>query len=177
MIVLEGPDGGGKTTLLEAITKRYPDIVQAPRACTPVGGPVENLFDWATRDVDSWPLRPFSVYDRHPLISEYVYGNSARKKPEKDFTTKKAATLRQVMYHQALVIFCLPPLKVVRENVQANAPEQMAGVVENITKIYQMYAFLARTWPGRAHIYNYTDKLSLPRILGAIELELIGEPE
>ena len=177
MIVLEGPDGGGKTTLLETLTKRYPQIPVAPRASSSVEGPVKNLFEWATQDVSIWPLRPYSIYDRHPLISEYVYGNSVRKKPGEGFTTQKAATLRQLVYRQALVIFCLPPLKVVRENVQANAPEQMAGVVENITKIYQMYAFLARTWPGRAYIYNYTDKLSLPRILSEIELELMGEPE
>lgn len=177
MLILEGPDGGGKTTLLETLTKRYPQITVAPRASSSVEGPVKNLFEWATEDLEAWGLRPYSIYDRHPLISEYVYGNSVRKAPAKGFNTPPAARLRQVVYRQALVIFCLPPLKVVRENVQANAPEQMPGVVENITKIYQMYAFLARTWPGRAYIYNYTDKLSLPRILGEIELELMGEPE
>jgi len=177
MLILEGPDGGGKTTLLETITERYPGIMQAPRASSSVEGPVKNLFEWATEDMNAWGLRPYSIYDRHPLISEYVYGNATRRSVAPGFNTAAAARLRQVMYRQALVIFCLPPLKVVRENVRANAPEQMAGVVENITKIYQMYAFLARTWPGRAYIYNYTDKLSLPRILSAIELELMGEPE
>lgn len=153
MIILEGPDGAGKTTLLQSLANAFPQVPIHPRASSSVEGPVQNLYEWAVKDLDSWGEEATSFYDRHPLISEYIYGPVTRNAPSRGFVSRYATKLRQQLYHQALVIFCLPGQAVVRENVSKNP--QMAGVVENIDRIYSMYSFLARTWPGRSVRYNY----------------------
>ena len=58
IIVLEGPDGAGKTTLRDKLSVGL-GIDIGPRACTSTGGPIDNLYRWSVEDVNSWPNRPF----------------------------------------------------------------------------------------------------------------------
>lgn len=154
MIVFEGPDGAGKTTLMEELTSQL-QIPKAPRASTSEGGPVENLFQWAWNDVRSWGSTSFvQAYDRHPLVSEYIYGPICRGYTDPAFDSFHAHKLRKYFQHLSFVIFCLPPLDEVTKNVQA-AP-QMPGVESNISRIYKGYQETIFRWEGAFVIYDYT---------------------
>jgi hypothetical protein len=136
MIILEGPDGAGKTTLLANLLDQFPGIQEHARASTSTGGPVDNIFEWAQQDVESWAKQPLSFYDRHPLISEPIYGAVLRGTYDPRFD-RAGKVLNSKMTRNALVVICLPTLEMVTENVKAEA--QLAGVEKSIAKLYGKY--------------------------------------
>lgn len=165
MIIVEGPDGGGKSTLVEDILSHFPKLARHPRASEGVDGPVPNLYEWAHDDVHSWPSQPLSVYDRHPLVSEYIYGPICREGMDKRFHT---TPLRRQLARRALVIVCLPPLGAVRASVSAS--RDMPGVTTHIDAIWHSYASLRATWPVSTGLlyYDYTVRPDMTQVLAHI---------
>lgn len=155
MIIVEGPDGGGKTTLLRNLMQQFPSIPLHERASRSgsEGGPVDHLYDWAHTDVMSWNAQPLSFYDRHPLISEYIYGPVIRQSIDAKFLD---TNLRRLLMRRALVIVCLPPLDAVRRSVSAE--RDMPGVRTHIDTIWELYASLGAYAPTSFSIryYDYT---------------------
>lgn len=167
MIIVEGPDGAGKSTLVEQLREWYPSMMLAPRASSsgPEGGPVPDLYEWTHRDVHSWPNRPLSIYDRHPLISEYIYGPVIRGTIDPRF---HGTGLHRYMSRRALLVLCLPPLNVVRRSVSAE--RDMAGVAAHIDTIWTLYASLRATWPDPLSVvrYDYTDTMLDSTMAGVV---------
>lgn len=156
MIILEGPDGGGKSTLMDELLTHYTRLSQAPRASSsgPDGGPVADLYEWAHADVHSWRDKPVQLYDRHPLVSEYIYGPVIRGTVDPRFHTTH---LRRRVQHRALLVLCLPPLEAVRSSVSAE--RDMAGVHTHIDTIWHLYASLRASWPAVNFVhYDFTDQ-------------------
>ena len=157
MIIVEGPDGSGKTMLLETLMAQYPSIPLHDRASRsgPDGGPVDDLYGWAMRDIRSWRDDPVQFYDRHPLVSEYIYGPIIRGSVDYRFLN---TPYRRFLERRALTIVCLPPLEAVRSSVSAE--RDMLGVVAHIDAIWTLYASLSATWsagPGLSLItYDWT---------------------
>lgn len=173
MIVLEGPDGGGKTTLLKRLSADT-GLPAHARASDSVAGPVKDLYGWTVTDIDSWGTQPLSIYDRHPLTSEHIYGRAVRNslRPGFEMMNPRMAEMRKQLRRDGLIIVCLPPFSVVQENV-ASEIEQMPGVLENIKHIYDCYEMMLYIWPLDSHIcrYDYTadddDAHGYTRILAA----------
>lgn len=164
MIVVEGPDGAGKTTLINLLLADNSGLFLRPRMSTSIGGPVDQL----TKAVDEDFLNPIEaghVYDRHALISEPIYGPVIRgsMKPGFEDWNWFCRSWSRLQTMRPLLIFCLPPLDVVRENLHNETHGQMSGVVEHIDAIYWGYWTLAMrsltlqhyTYP-RVDIYDYT---------------------
>jgi hypothetical protein len=158
IILLEGPDGGGKTTLAKKLSVDL-SLPMHKRASDSITGPVVDLYAWTVDDITTWHKQELALYDRHPLTSEHIYGPSVRGRvrPGFEMTNPDIAYMRRYLRKHALIIVCLPPLGVVRENV-ASEIEQMPGVVENIDHIYQCYRMMLHLWPLDCHIarYDYT---------------------
>lgn len=157
MVIVEGPDGGGKTTLIKRLTKDT-GLPMHARASDSMTGPVQDLYEWTDQDISTWQWQPLSIYDRHPLLSEPIYGPTIRGYVRPGFERSNNALpgYRRYLRENALVILCLPPLDVVTENV--HAARDMPGVVENIGYIYDCYQMILSLWPVNAHIarYDYT---------------------
>lgn len=161
MIILEGPDGAGKTTLRGRLSEDL-NIPVAPKfvKSSGAGSGTSDLFDAGYDDVvtmlDNQPM----IYDRHPLISEYIYGPIIRGGMPPDFLTTRARAIFQMFASQVHVIWCLPPLQVVHDNVMRPAgegvPDQMAGVMVNIEAIWSMYHSMRIWWPGESSLYDFT---------------------
>jgi len=171
MIILEGPDGSGKTSLMSTLLDRFPGIEEHERASTSKGGPVENIFEWAQADILSWGVQPLSFYDRHPLISEPIYGEEIRGKFDGRFTDPEGEDLGMHMMFRGLIILCLPPQSEVVKNVTLNVDDQMSGVAEHIVPIWHEYQNLLMLSRGRQNVfwYDYTRPGDLSKLLTVIQ--------
>lgn len=152
MIILEGPDGGGKTTLMHEIMQRFP-IVPHPKF-VPSDGVVdrEKLYNAALEDTQTLCDQPVQIYDRHPLISEYVYGPIIRGELPHQWESPSARMMRSILANHTLVVWCLPNVERVRENTVNDEHE---SVFENIDRIYASYRTLKSFWLGRSYTYDY----------------------
>lgn len=157
MIVLEGPDGGGKTTLLKRLCEAT-GLPAHPRASDSKTGPVEDLYYWTKNDLKTWDTQPLSIYDRHPLTSEHIYGPNVRGqvRPGFEMKNKELAYMRRFFRDHILLIVCLPPKEIARANLDAEP--QMPGVLENYDYIYECYRMMPLIWPLSCHVamYDYT---------------------
>jgi hypothetical protein len=147
MIVLEGPDNCGKTTLARQIS----DMVNIPISHS--GGPVKSKEEMHTRMGNLLSMTDLKIMDRIPCISEQIYGPIIRKNNPfeettylKDFLTTK----------HPLIIYCDIP-----EVILFSAPhkgkshedqEHISAVATNLSAIKIAYAnffyTLASTFPN-----------------------------
>jgi hypothetical protein len=116
MIVVEGPDGGGKTTFIDLL-KEYVNLEVAPRVVSKDAEAMVDLKLWVHENVK----KGFQelIFDRHRLISEPIYGPVLRNKLEPGFSDLSwfYAMLEEFYHCKPIIIYCLPPLQVVWDNV------------------------------------------------------------
>jgi len=74
-IVIEGPDGSGKTTLARALLGLFP-FAQYHKS--PAGSDADWKAEWGYYVRSKTGLQAFTVLDRVPEISELVYGHNVR---------------------------------------------------------------------------------------------------
>lgn len=154
MIIVEGMDGSGKTSLVERLNYHLRLPIHA-RASSSLDGPVPNLFQWALADVID-DQQEFSVYDRHPLVSEYIYGPITRGQMDPRFFTAAGRAISSKFRARNMVIFCDPGLDEVKKNL-ARDTDQMEGVRSQLEPLYWAYKTFAHYWPGRRHMWNYLE--------------------
>lgn len=123
-IIFEGPDNAGKSTLIEFIESHLRR------------GVIHNTVDKDTASVlgkqaKELSLEGNSIYDRSAVISEYIYCLVLQRAPVFPVNISHVADLCD----NTIVVFCLPPL----EKVLATTKEEMPGVVENLTALYNQY--------------------------------------
>lgn len=164
-ILLEGPDGAGKSTLIKQLLEDLPGTKLAPRFCTSTGGPKDDL--WAEVMMGALDLMlPGLIYDRHPMWSEYIYSHELGRDIAPGFLTPDAQRLSEAMAVATTVIVCLPSLERVRANL--GAEDQMPGVAEHIDRIYQAYMVRVVQYTGRVYVYDYTDAPSYFNLLSEL---------
>lgn len=144
MIVLEGPDGAGKTTLLTHLQNAFPHIDTHERFSASVGGPVDDLSERVLVDMTAHRYRAPQFYDRHPFISEFIYGPIVRGGVKDNLDDPHMMNLRDEFFGEALIILCLPQPSTVISNVRMDPTNQMPGVLLNIGPIYEAYNELHR---------------------------------
>jgi len=170
-ILVEGMDGSGKSGMVQRIAADLKIPIHA-RACTSAGGPIERVYEWATEDVMSLRWQPFSVYDRHPLVSEYIYGSTTRQHVDDRFFTKHAQKLSEIFARSVLIVFCDPGPDEVFKNVLAG--KHMSGVTENASRLYYFYRTFMHYWPGnRPVVWDYTQPQTYDSVIQAC-VEFMG---
>lgn len=156
MIIVEGPDGAGKTTLIKRLAKGL-NLKISRRVVDRDTRPMTDLRKWVECEglSRSWT----TILDRHRLISEPIYGPIMGRDPGSDFYDLD--WLRNVTdkFHnmQNLLVWCMPPLEVVLSNV-CNDPDNQA-VVGHIVDIYHAYVAMCAQYTQSASwqvYYDYT---------------------
>lgn len=131
-IIVEGPDGGGKTQLINHLRREFPELGLVRNGL----GPDQDLERWwivvlATTGEDS-PGIP--IHDRF-FYSELVYGPILRgyMKVGQKLVDEIRAGLRQ----EALLIYARPSREALELGVQTE--EQMEGVRNKFTELVEAY--------------------------------------
>lgn len=163
MIIVEGPDGAGKTNLIRRLEKSL-GLKPEPRVVSKDTEMMGDLMAWVEADLASWP-RP-ALYDRHRLISEPIYGPVLRQNMQPGFDDQHWLQEMMLRFNAArpLVIYCLPPLAVVMANVRSGTDNVV--VADQIEKIYWLY-FMAAARDTHSMVWDYTS--SIPAALGVIQ--------
>lgn len=156
MIIVEGPDGSGKTILIKDVVKRLQLWVGTLSVKEPVKivhspGPLEQgLFEWAANAL--LLVKEPVVFDRFPYFSDIVYGPTLRKQ-----TLMTESGYRQLKTRlkelDPLVIYCRPPVDTIVKS--SKVWEQMKGVPENLTKIVKNYDQQLLYWMSDFKVFHY----------------------
>jgi hypothetical protein len=157
MIIVEGPDGAGKTTLIRQMMERYQDgLTIAPRVVSKDAEAMVDLRQWVNTNLDEGPQ--YKIFDRHRLISEFIYGPVLRteQQPGFDSVTWVWHSLRRFQQMRPVLIYCIPPLEAVMANIAGDEDNQV--VWNHIMGIYTAYLQRATldALNAGAIIYDYT---------------------
>lgn len=133
-IIIEGPDGGGKTWLLYKLLEKYPEYRAAPRACSSTGVPLhgDSMIAYLNRHgrLDA------HIYERHPSISGAVYDATFSESQSDKVGVHLQGSFHWIL-ENAKVIYCRPPMDVIVKAVHGEP--QLAGVARNIYQIVDIY--------------------------------------
>lgn len=162
MIIVEGPDGAGKTTLiskLRVLTK----LEVSPRVVSKDAESMVDLKRWTEENVRAGFQN--LIFDRHRLISEPIYGPVLRKIPEPGFNDLEWFLDQITSFYltRPVIIYCLPPFSVVWGNVMKDDDNKIFHAEgEKLSLIYRSYVNKAVTdhsLRSRTWIYDYTDPI------------------
>jgi GTPase SAR1 family protein len=159
-VIIEGCDGAGKTTLINTLVQDY-GFERHARASHSTTGPVASLRDWVDRDLDWMEEDDFDapfIYDRHPLISEYIYAPIRWTNPgladgfiDINWRTNSSQRLARL----SILVICSPPYEEVERVLQRQGRDaHLPGVFENRFTIWTSYNTVM--WPGTVIRYDRT---------------------
>lgn len=138
-VIIEGPDGAGKTKLLHQLLNRHREYQIAPRACSSLGGPLpsEDMIAY----LGLYGRLDGHIYDRHPSISGAVYDAVLSRTTPDNVGMRLQGAFHWIL-ENAKVIYCRPPMDVVVKAVHGKP--QLAGVARNIYQIIDTYDSLMK---------------------------------
>lgn len=155
MIILEGPDGAGKTTLAVRLSREL-GIPIAPKVVSSDTTPLTDLRAWTEQNVSSGFQR--KIFDRHRVISEPIYGPATRARQDLAFCDMGWMMEMVGRFYAAdpIIIYCLPPMHIVRNNVYNDETDNKV-VQGRIGAIYAGYVARASIdiTQRSARLYNY----------------------
>lgn len=179
MIIVEGPDGAGKTTLIQTLVEAT-GLPVAPRVVSKDTEAMTDLVKWTEENV----AKGFqaTIFDRHRLFSEPIYGPVLRSTLTPEFSDPEwfYAQLSQLYDSDPFIIYCLPPFHTVLSNVLGSEDNKVFhGDLQAIQAIWGGYlnkAVTESTFRTRTFMYDYTDHedvhLVLPHIISRIKEQL-----
>lgn len=178
-IVIYGCDNTGKTTLAKAIERKFKEVVGEAVSVlyTKSLGPAtfseqlnflsEHCTNQITKGCES--NLQVEIFDRFPIIEEYVCGNIFRGKD--NFEAVGQDYVNNELFFINMFIHCNPPLERV---IKWGDREQMDGVKENAQSLYFMYDTVKYHFPkmkNRAVTFDYTQQ-DLEEFANSIVLEV-----
>ena len=142
-LLLEGPDGGGKTTLAQDLD--WPTASYGEEA---------QKYEFLFNAIFNWPKTEL-VIDRFHL-SEPVYSKHYRKKPGQVGVLYRV--LERVLNSQGTVVInCLPSWETALENWAQNVENELIKDIVVLSKIYAEYTEIKTFLPMAQYNYEQDD--------------------
>lgn len=159
MIIVEGPDGAGKTTLINNILAAFPDLKVAPRVVSKETNALTDMQEWVNQNLSDG--FQYKLFDRHRLISEFIYGPILRGNAQHAGFDDPAWvwwSLKRFYEINPVIIYCLPPFNAVQFNVhQGDDNVAVQGQIQALYSSYLHRASLDMIAGRNVVIYNYTN--------------------
>lgn len=158
IIILEGPDGGGKTTLSEYIRQHISD---GRMTHTIKHGPYKGYDSESLCKTFFRSMTPAITYDDHVImdrcwLSEPIYGDVYRNGENRIDLPRRRMLERVALSRGAVVIQCQPEFDVCAKTFLSRQNEEYLDNVEQLKKVYDEYEVLGT----RTHLpiiqYDYT---------------------
>ena len=138
MIILEGPDGGGKTTVANALQEMRPDARVIHH------GPYKEDSHLFPRFLASLLARPKSavILDRS-WLSEPIYGRAMREGEDRVGVFHRRMLERVAFARRAIVVNCLPSWETVHETWASRKDDEYVSIDSQMARVYEGYRELS----------------------------------
>lgn len=144
LVIVEGPDGAGKTTLARAISAQLDlEYRRNPHISSTHGAVTEASADWADEQirVDDWS----GVYDRFFYISEPIY-QLVSLRPLNVDSKRIIRGIIDLANIEPIIVFCLPPWEVSREVIRAQPEKLVSTSLAQLEKVHWAYSAAYSHW-------------------------------
>jgi len=171
MIILEGPDGAGKSTLAIELQKRFnSNIVHSPGQTTlsELNQRMEVLYNSNKND----------IFDRCPVISEFVY-TKAELNDDMKIDSYLENTFNELIGTDHLIIYCRPSdpsdhyiIKTLEENARSlNTQHSLETLETKADRLIREYdELIMRLMCQGACVWNYDiDRSTVDQMADLIE--------
>ena len=171
-IIVEGMDGGGKTTLIERLQEKFHNLeyIRNPK------GPDQDFDVWWPEQLDRGKSPIVPIHDRF-FYSEIVYGPTLRG----HITANDNLVQNSLWFlrSHAFLIYARPHSDTLREGFKNR--KQMEGVEEQFTKLLEAYdtlmALEASWYKDRFLRYDWVNPGSFHEVENTVERYMLGELE
>lgn len=176
-IIIEGPDGAGKTTLAEQIAEKYERWYRRPPSAllSSTHGPDTHLPDWWDEQLGLAPSKlAEGVYDRCFYISDPIYQQAQAHRELLVDGPHLVRGISRLWSVEPILIFCLPPFNVQLTNVQRADRDRLKDVGdEALLKIYNAYwstyAWASQALYDNVMTHDYTEEGSWERLTARLQ--------
>lgn len=146
MLIIEGPDNSGKTTLAKKIAEAFSVEYRRPPTLSSRDGVDSAVPDWWDVQLEQWHE---AVYDRCFYISDPIYRafHSQDEAPRTDI--QMGIGIQNLVKRDAIIVFCLPPwewsLPYHQAELEAGTGLKYAHL-DDLRCIHWMYSCTAQLW-------------------------------
>lgn len=182
MIIVEGPDNSGKSTLIASLVKDL-DLLIAERPHG-VPGSVNDIISRTSKLLLKQDQKRY-ILDRHPLFSEPIYGPILRKKNLWEDNPTVHGVLLTILTNShsegsVFIIYCRPPDKVVldlhtHQVKEYDTAEHLEGLKSKSHEIVKAYDKMMSNWADFK--YNYCEPGSYELLTQKLRKEYFHERE
>lgn len=159
MIIVEGIDGSGKTTLVEYLAGRFNlQVDKSP-------GPVEfgRYRDWIDSTIRREKAGEKWIYDRHAFFSEQVYSILRKENNHRVNSSVTISQMRALINCNPTVIYCRPFEETILNGLLDR--EQMDGVPDYWEELLHRYDVLMREMEQYFNVIYYNWEVTPVEIL------------
>lgn len=167
VLVLEGPDGGGKTSLAKALLKGTGlSTILISRSGPPSSSEdLQQQIEWLEFSC-SLPHVNF-ILDRHPIISENIYGPVLRGSSWIHSWEESLKVFRNLDRKNFLILYCRPSLDILMQS--SRREQQLEGVESNLLKLVEEYdQYMYRLADEGIRVRRYEFNHDFDKIVGKV---------
>ena len=175
-IIIEGPDGAGKTTLAKRVAEHYGLEYRRPPLdlLSSSEGPRVGLAEWWDAELARAPSDlATTVYDRCFYISDPIYQQA---QPHRELILSPHSLAQGIMKLwnvEPYIIFCLTDFNAVLRNVRQAGRSHLDITAEELCKVWNQYWAYYAMWQSslfeQVRKYDYEEEGAWDRLVDHFE--------
>lgn len=150
VVILEGPDGAGKTTLGRRLVEQ--EHASLAHLGVPTKPPVTECIE-VLIEISRDHMHRAHVIDRFH-IGERVYGPIVRGEDRLGEEGQSVVEEIMLVHYDPLLVLCIPPLEKCQENWRARKEKEYLSSVTLLERVWSAYQSVSSSLPGL--IFDYT---------------------